>query len=136
MAILSRLVRCVLALGGATFAIGSPEVAAAGDFLAGRIVHYSFDAWENSTLVQDSSGRRNQGTPVNFDFPPATQAGQDGNGFALVFDRHRQQRVDVGAGAESSLDLSRFTISAWARLAELDTDEKTGRSPKRPQRIA
>ena len=119
MSRMKRLVRCALALGGATFAMVS-----SADVAVGRVVHYAFDSWETSTLVQDSSGRGNHGTPVNFDLPPATQAGHKGSGLALVFDRHRQQRIDVGTGAESSLDLTKFTIAAWIRLTEPDTDEK------------
>jgi hypothetical protein len=75
-------------------------------------------------MVQDASGRSNHGTPVNFDLPPGTEAGHGGAGSSIVFDRSRQQRIDVGTGAEASLDLVTFTIAAWIRITETDTSEK------------
>ena len=61
---------------------------------------------------------------VNFDLPPATEPGHAGKGLALVFDRQRQQRIDVESGAQQSLDLPAFTIAAWIRITESDTAER------------
>ncbi len=99
-------------------------LAGAYDLSAGRVVAYTFDSWATSTLVQDSSGKHNHGTPVNFDLPPATEPGHAGKGLALVFDRQLQQRIDVESGAQQSLDLPAFTIAAWIRITESDTAEK------------
>jgi hypothetical protein len=96
----------------------------AADLDVGRVVAYSFDSWATSTLAQDASGKLNHGTPVNFDLPPATELGHAGVGSSLVFDRSREQRIDVGTGAEATLDLATFTIAAWIRITEADTSEK------------
>jgi hypothetical protein len=93
----------------------------------GRVVHYSFDIYrvrQGDWLTQDISGRRNHGILVNFDAPPAQTKGPGNNGRALVFDRTREQRIDVGRGTQPSLDLTRFTIAAWIRLTEDDTPER------------
>lgn len=116
--------KIVFALSLATGAFVRAELASAYDLNAGRVVAYTFDSWATSTLVQDSSGKRNHGTPVNFDLPPATEPGHGGKGLALVFDRNRQQRIDVESGAQQSLDLPAFTIAAWIRITESDTTEK------------
>jgi hypothetical protein len=112
------------ALFFASVAIGYGAECPAADLDAGRVVAYPFDSWTDSTLVQDTSGKQNHGTPVNFDLPPGTETGHAGTGSSLVFDRSRQQRIDVGTGAEASLDLAAFTIAAWIRIGELDTSEK------------
>jgi len=116
--------RSVFALCLAAGAFGRAELADAYDLNVGRVVVYTFDSWANSTLVQDSSDKHNDGTPVNFDLPPATESGHAGKGLALVFDRHRQQRIDVESGVQPSLDLPAFTIAAWIRITEQDTAEK------------
>jgi hypothetical protein len=116
--------RIVIAMCLATLAVGRAELASAFDLNVGRVVAYSFDSWAASTLAQDASGKRNHGTPVNFDVPPVTEPGHAGQGLSLVFDRLRQQRIDVGSGAQQSLDLSAFTIAAWIKITEPDTDER------------
>lgn len=121
---MKSIARAMLVMCLAIFAIGSTGFASASDLNVGRVVAYSFDSWATSTLVQDSSGKSNHGTPVNFDVPPVTEPGHVGNGLSLVFDRHREQRIDVGSGAEPSLDLTKFTIAAWIRITEPDTDER------------
>jgi hypothetical protein len=98
--------------------------ACAQDLDAGRVVSYLFDSWTTSTLALDASPNGNHGTPVNFDTPPTTTSGHAGKGSALVFDRHRKQRIDVGSGAQRSLDVRRFTIAAWIWITETDTPEK------------
>ena len=112
------------AVCAATLATGCAGLAAAYDLNKGRVVAYSFDSWATSTLVQDSSGKHNHGTPINFEVPPITEPGRSGSGLALVFDRQLQQRIDVGTGAEPSLDLTTFTIAAWIRITESDTEEQ------------
>jgi hypothetical protein len=121
---MKRSSRIVIAMCFATIAVGQTESASAYDLNVGRVVDYSFDSWTTSTLVLDASGKRNHGTPVNFDQPPVTEPGHAGGGLSLVFDRLRQQRIDVGSGAQLSLDLSKFTIAAWIRITEPDTDER------------
>jgi hypothetical protein len=108
----------------ATLAVGQGGSASADDLDLGRVLAYSFDSWTTSTLALDASGKGNHGTPVNFDQPPVTEPGHAGDGLSLVFDRFRQQRLDVGTGAQRSLDLRAFTIAAWTKIAESDTDEK------------
>jgi hypothetical protein len=98
--------------------------ASAADITKGRVVDYSFDNWTNPLKVPDASGKRNFGTPINFAIPPITEPGHSGGGLALAFDRQLQQRIEVGNGAAPSLDLKRFTIAAWVRITEPDTDEK------------
>ena len=114
----------VISMCLATLAVGRAELVSAYDLDVGRVVAYSFDSWATSTLVQDASGKRNHGTPVNFEVPPVTEPCHAGDGLSLVFDRHRQQRIDVGSGAQQSLDLLEFTIAAWIRITEPDTDER------------
>jgi Concanavalin A-like lectin/glucanases superfamily len=114
----------LLAALTATLGSGSLQAALAQDTDRGRVVAYSFDSWATSTLVRDESGKQNHGTPVNFETPPVTEPGRTGNGLSLVFDRHLEQRIDVGSGAQPSLDLSTFTIAAWIRINESDTDER------------
>jgi len=108
----------------ATLTVGQGGSASADDLNLGRVVVYSFDSWTTSTLALDASGKGNHGTPVNFDQPPVTEPGHAGDGLSLVFDRFRQQRLDVDTGAQRSLDLSAFTIAAWIKITESDTDEK------------
>jgi len=121
---MKRSLRFLIAMSLAALALGQTGPASAYDLNVGRVVAYSFDSWTTSTLVLDASGKRNHGTPVNFDQPPVTEPGHAGNGQSLVFDRLRQQRIDVGSGAQRSLDLSKFTIAAWIRITEPDTDER------------
>ncbi|MBK5963107.1 hypothetical protein CCR95_03120 [Thiocystis minor] len=101
-----------------------PGPAVAIDLNAGRVVHYSFDSYRFNRIVLDLSGQRNHGTLVYFDVPPVLEVGHNGTGLALIFDRARQQRIDVGTGAQPSLDLTRFTIAAWIRITESDTEER------------
>ncbi len=112
---------CVTA---ATVALACPGSAGAADVTKGRVVAYSFDNWANPSVVPDASGKHNFGTPVNFAVPPVTEPGHSGGGLALAFDRQLQQRIEVGNGSAPSLDLKKFTIAAWVRITEPDTDEK------------
>ena len=111
-----------------------PGPAVAIDLNAGRVVHYSFDSYISGSVlryVRDDSGLNNHGMLVNFNSPLILMTGHRGNGFSLPFDRARKQRIDVGTGTQPSLDLTRFTIAAWIRITESDTEEKTGRSRRR-----
>lgn len=121
---MKRSARIVIKMCSAILSVGCAEPGTAFDLNVGQVVAYSFDSWTTSTLVQDTSGKRNHGTPVNFDVPPITEPGHSGTGLALVFDRNLKQRIDVGSGAQQSLDLPAFTIAAWIRITEPDTDER------------
>jgi hypothetical protein len=104
-----------------------PGPAVAIDLNAGRVVHYSFDSYISGSVlryVRDDSGLNNHGMLVNFNSPLILMTGHRGNGFSLPFERARKQRIDVGTGTQPSLDLTRFTIAAWIRITESDTEEK------------